>query len=233
MEAIVPPGQNTSWSIQFPGPALHCGNMSDDLITAVQDNIVKAFTQQPNDTRCSASGFVAWVGSNDGTSKNLPFIKAGNNSWTSRSASMDYNKTFTSQGYDIRGAEFLYMVTISEAMSTLRYTDHSILYLCADPGNTKLIREMLFGKDSDSLNTFTQCHVVNATYHASFNYVDGARDLQIKSIPTSQKPLTPVGWVYGPAANPPAGSQFASPDCNPLNQIGSIQGYGNRFDFFR
>ena len=69
--------------------------------------------------------------------------------------------------------------------------------------------------------TLTRCSIVNSTYDTSFDYINGEQSTHTSITPTAEKAITPIDWVFGPAASPSAGSKFADPHCNPLNQIGN------------
>lgn len=75
------PGSNTSWTLEFPGPALQCSNVSSDFRTTVQRNIFDA-TYSPS---CIPVGYVAWTGPTVNGLGPLPYLKSGNSSYTQAS----------------------------------------------------------------------------------------------------------------------------------------------------
>ena len=58
---IRPPGANTSWSLDFPGPGLRCTNASSDFYAAFMRHLMTAIRSPKVITHCKAYSFLAWT----------------------------------------------------------------------------------------------------------------------------------------------------------------------------
>ena len=203
--SLTPPDPNTRWSLEFPGPALRCSNMSDSLRFSVQSNILKAM--HPDKSSCQAFGFLAWTPAwtANGTLQTppVPFTKQTNGSYTLNSGTLN-------SGYASAPAA-VYLAAFPNMMASYSYGYHGLLEACQHGMDNPSSRQGFFAN-----STMIQCELYNATYSTTFEFQNGEQNIDITSN-THDDPLTTVYGTFGPPSHPSPGSKAASPSCNTLS----------------
>ena len=220
---IASPYPNASWTLNFPGPALECTDMSTGFQDAVRHNIAQSILDNYNSpsSSCTTWGYLAWTGMSDSTNTTLPFVKAGNGTWKLNSPSL-FNGTGAGPGPIATKPEQFYLVTMPDAMSIYQTGSHSLMEVCNtlySPKPTVSDIESIIFRGTP---TMIQCQVQNATYRISFDYTNGVPEISATTSIMHDTALIPIDWVYGPAFFLESGSKFSLPSCSTLNQIGGF-----------
>jgi hypothetical protein len=193
---ITPPSVNSSWNIEFDGPALQCSNIDGDQAQSILENIID-YTS----SNCATPlGFIAWSQVPAGDNISMPFVSASGN------RSLQLNVALSNSGYDDEGAENLTDATNSNASLCLAVlpqmvgeTDmatHTISIACetwqyggTNPNTTGLVGNA----------TVLRCDLRNATHNVAYNFTNSNQ--QMNANMTYIQPsdtVRRVAAVYGP-----------------------------------
>ncbi len=161
---IPAPHANSSWSLDFDGPALSCANVNTDMYTNITDNIFTVL----NATDCQSSfGYLAWTTS-DSDNGPLPF---------------------TQGNYTLQSTPYLDSPTVG--LGPQSPTDNYgnavrplSLYVAALPnmvydfgGSTPC---SISARQQVTNATVVGCILQNASYTANFNFVDSVQSIQVE-----------------------------------------------------
>jgi hypothetical protein len=174
---INPPSANATWSSSFRGPALRCDSIPLAEHDAIYQNILE-YTNNTAENCQDAGGYVTW-------DADLPYKGHG-----SRLPMVETTRPFSP------GNATFHVAVLPALASYLRNTVPAV---CNDRQNISLA-----SLPPNLLNnsTLLQCRLVNATYHAEFDYTNGN---QTVSVDAPRTPLDTVTGrvidIYGPSTN--------------------------------
>lgn len=204
---FVPPGPNSTWKVDFPGPLLQCKEPSKRYRAEIEENIIHASSRSHSVQRRDGANmtvlawpyrYVAWNADNDIYNEQplepLPFIY-GDEQWVVNGEGPRYE---ISLPRSLR----LNLAVMPSFVSDKMYLRNRT--------KAALATDQVFAN-----STFLQCSMVNATYHADFKFPNGAQDVQYEAIPLSEELVEPANWIDGPP-NPwlPAAPMRANPKCS-------------------
>ncbi|KAK3675115.1 hypothetical protein LTR78_005049 [Recurvomyces mirabilis] len=189
---ISPPASNTSWTLDYSGPALQCSNVIGQQRTAIWDNI---FEYLNNATRCRNSpGYLSWVE----ISQTAPYPFAYSN------GSMRLADSSLSSGIPTA----LWVATIPEMFTSILMGDELYPGACmmqVQFGRAKNVSDTMGYKKTAEATyfgnaTLLRCTALNASQTASFDYTNGFQHVDSKlTNATEVEPVVPVSCVTGPA----------------------------------
>lgn len=203
---IPPPAANSSWTLEFPGPALQCSNVSNGLKEGILRNIIHATMHY--EAICEPAGYLAWAGpTGNNSSETLPFLKFAAGNTTS------FELAGKSQSTDLG----FYIAALPGVMDVLLQGDDAPTPACSNGDTGYLVNTLM------SSGAIIHCQMINATYHAAFEYVNGVQNItMLGPEPLAQPhPVVGISSVMGPAPEPNR-AKFWSPDCSVLNLVGNI-----------
>lgn len=158
------PNPNSSWTVDFAGPAIHCG----DLDNKTKALVLEQFTSYINQSECLESlGYLAWTPSND--SYHLPMDGPDGESWFA-------NQTvgpLPSEGSSIEHPSVRTPLT---------------LYVAIFPGMKSFVQRYAGGQEkcgttgvSDQMTNLSilSCELYNASYRTEFTFVNGAQSVTV------------------------------------------------------
>ncbi len=163
---IPAPYPNSSWSLDFVGPALFCDSVDADLYTKITQNIFTVI----NSTLCLTSyGYLAWTSSNS-TEGPLPFT--GGNYSLALDSPISLNSPAIGLGpispVDNSGIPEQPLSLYVAALPNMLHDFPSIEFC-----NTSALQQV-----TDA--TVVECILRNASYAANFTFVDGVQSVQIE-----------------------------------------------------
>ena len=161
---IPAPHANSSWSLDFVGPALSCKNVDADMYTNITDNIFTVL----NATNCQLSfGYLAWTTSVS-TNGPLPFT--------------DGNYTLQSSPFPDSPAGGLGPIYASDEYDN---ADQPLsLYVAALPNMIYTFGGPtpcgISARQQVTDATVVECILQNASYTANFSFVDSVQSVQVE-----------------------------------------------------
>ncbi|KAF7543124.1 hypothetical protein G7Z17_g10997 [Cylindrodendrum hubeiense] len=165
--SISAPSTNSSWNLDFHGPALKCTALTDDSKQGLRTRI---FTQYAEAWSYGALGgwmsYLSWVPEGTGVNSSLPYTFSGNSTWTPRST--------------IAGGDPLSLYVMVLPSTSPPDPHHNI--------TTAGIVEYM--KQSTIL---WQAQLQNVSYSADFSFVNGAQDIKLET----SEPLNSVDYLSG------------------------------------
>ena len=179
---IKPPSINSSWTLEFYGPALKCEHVDDDTHRAITQNVQSAIlnisTFGVDDRKDLARvaytfGYLAWPADTSSTNKTLPFEK--HNVDSTYSLRINKGNPAGAPETDERSTN-----PISMFIATFPHM--------AEQGDRT--ENELNGTTLDAV--ILNCKLYNASYEANFTYVNGQQDVRIPHIQFSNEAI-PVG----------------------------------------
>lgn len=185
---LTPPGPNSTWELEFPGPALQCREPSAGYRSEIERSILDASAQFRGGDGLQASNkssdliapyrYLAWNADgsilDDRPSRPLPFTDEG----------------------DVNGDTSGMESSLPRSMLLNLAIMPGFLYADVNASNNSPRKSP---EDVFANATFLQCNVVNATYHTHFNFADGIQAVDIQTEVTSEELVKTVISVNGPA----------------------------------
>lgn len=166
MSSMTPPLINSSWELNFPGPAIRCNTITGPDKSAIVDNIWQASTE---DGCKKTYAYVAWIPHNKTGS--LPFPM--NATW-----SMPYLESSSS----------FYVAVLNQMLHSW---DHISGPACRlEPGFDTQVPPAIVSADANIM----KCELQNVSYHTTFSYENGVQTVGI-SIGQSYNDASTVGRV--------------------------------------
>ncbi|BCR91321.1 uncharacterized protein ACHE_70164A [Aspergillus chevalieri] len=165
---ITPPFSNSSWVLDFSGPALGCEHADDklrrDVMENVRSTIINATFVDVNKTLLASSfGYLSWMPEGYGYGS-LPFIQSYvDEGLYNELPGTVYNMFPGKYDSQIMGPLQLYMVTLPHMLAQ------------GDLSNADLNRTT---EDA----TFLTCTLYNASYTANFTYFNGQQNIQLRKV---------------------------------------------------
>lgn len=169
---IKPPSINSSWTLEFYGPALKCEHVDDDIHRDITQNVQSAIlnisTFGVDDRKDLARvaytfGYLAWPADTSSTNKTLPFEKRNGDS----TYSLRINK-----GNPAGAPE-----------TDERPTNPTSIFIAAFPHmaeqGDRTEKEM---NDTALDAVILNCRLYNASYLANFTYVNGEQNIRIPHV---------------------------------------------------
>lgn len=212
---ITPPAPNTSWTLDFWGPALRCSDVEDPDRNAIWTNVWNSHTSN----YVGSILFLAWAPwssqeiaylTNTGDfDLNLPFLQ-------SKSGETLLSYTPVTSG----GSAALYVAVLPQMLHVeftaidgffLYYSlNNSVVTVC----NHTVIEDLNTTISAGCTPEFTftpatifadatllRCDLVNTSYSAAFDYIGGAQNVEVFANTTGHSPLvTTMPGVLGPSA---------------------------------
>ncbi|KAK5167743.1 uncharacterized protein LTR77_007442 [Saxophila tyrrhenica] len=179
---IAPPGPNSSWALDFSGPALKCTNISEPLRSEIRSNIASATGSASN---CEAYGYLAWL-------EGMPFL---NTSQTNASGSGEH--AFNSRIF--QGSSMPAVLYLAASPEAMRRADHeSPPAACSKPAAS------LYAPEAGGL--MLECALQSASYHTAFDYINGLQDVDLSTVPLDETTIQTVSSVNCTTAHGSEGS---------------------------
>lgn len=176
---ITPPSSNSSWAIDFEGPALKCSNISEPLRSEIQSNIVTAMNATSGSSQCVAYGYISWL-------EGMPFRSTNGTAY-------EFNQRIF-QGSSMPA--IMYLAAFPEAMKIQSHGQPPAACLQDTPS--------VFGSDAHAV--MLQCELTSSNYHASFRYVNGLPTINVTSDLQDDAPFQTVSSVNCTTAGSDDGS---------------------------
>jgi hypothetical protein len=186
---FTPPDLNSTWELDFAGPALRCSALKGDKREAISVNIGTATGAMGGYLKIVYT-FAAWTYTwnmdvDDLENKNvthldsmlmLPFVKGKDNSY-------ELNKGYINPGSRMPLQLYLAIPPTDSYWSTA--ADGAV----NSANETNTVPEE---------PTFIECRLMNATYHIDFQFSNGKQNISMIVEAIDDTPLTGVGAVAGP-----------------------------------
>jgi hypothetical protein len=191
------PGLNTSWSIDFHGPSLRCGETSDDFNKLLRESCTQAhdwathtFGTEWFENELQTWRYLSWPASvpkrSDRSQKlNMPWNllylstgEIGGNDHTTLKSSYTFRTKFFSQAGYING--------YSVGGDPYRYLSGSSFWVAINPFS------------SEKPPSIIECGLRNSSYHVGFKYANGVQDVSIALAETSVE-VDPIRFFGSPS----------------------------------
>jgi hypothetical protein len=156
---ISAPYANSSWLLNFHGPALNCNPVTSSLYSDIIQNVL--VTMETNE--CFPSyGYISWT-PDTSTNGSLPFNKNGNDTYTLRSGTLGPQvNSYASDGVVISSGPPL------------------SLFVATFPKMATILGAGCQSQSALLLNsTILQCELYNTSYIAKFTYINGGQMVDI------------------------------------------------------
>lgn len=201
-------GLNSSYTLKFPGPSIRCSNMPDELRAVVKTNIVQA--TQSADLGCIPYGFLGWTPAanlnNSGLlPKPLPFTVTPNGTYVLNAAPL------TNRAWSTPAS--IYIAAIPEMMQMVSMATHQFPAAC-----TLLDENLTHSVFAGS--TFLQCDLLNSTYIADFQFVNGDQEVSISTTPIDDNVVTTAYALFSSSLYLGRAVNSSLPSCSPFNLNG-------------
>lgn len=193
---ITPPSPNSTWQLEFYGPALQCGNMSDTRREQVLANIGDYYAQigpaSYASTICEDGRFLylSWF-------QDLPFVNQSSFNQSTFSISDASLSSDPGSNATISIVTLPAMITVNDPCADFPSSQ--------EPGNNQnvsFVDPNLSTADQNPLGTVgeragtVECQLYNSTYRVNFEYVNGLQNVTIDApVTTSDTPFTTFAYV--------------------------------------
>ena len=165
---ISAPAINSSWTLEFPGPSLTCIDLQGATLDAIIENVQSSISAES----CPSYGYIAWTPTSD--SAYLPFMKA--------------NGVYTLQPGTLGAGRF--------DPDSSNISDVATIYVATFPGMTDELTDTRCDEQFSNAAVI-QCALFNVSYHASFNFVNGAQTVNITNDRSQTNEVTPLDSLAG------------------------------------
>lgn len=159
--AIDPPAVNSSWKLDFHGPAIVCNTVNESLSTLIKQNIEGATNASTTVGRILYD-YLSWVPTGNNLESWTPFNQSENGTYIQRTAIS--SPVFPNA--DVQTVENLSHMPLSIFVATFPHmrewdgTAHNMNQVMRD-------------------STILRCVLHNATYHANFKFVNGFQSIDM------------------------------------------------------
>lgn len=223
---ITPPSSNATWTSSFWGPSLTCTNVEGQDRDDIWANVWDYFNDKD---RCRESfGYMAWAPT---VNTSLPFglrngtvvHQPGDNSLTT-GATAEVLIAATPSMFILNNA-LAYSTAVGACMMFMEDSSYKNYSEAVAQGSTYESPNQFFGD-----GTLLRCQFNNASYSATFEYVNGRQTIETSVEAASDVvPLVPVGCVTGPIAGTNAAEEDQmlqgvtdrrDRNCSTLNVVG-------------
>ena len=199
---VTAPSVNSTWDLDFNGPALHCNPVSSGFRNAVLDNILNYTFVRSQQTiwtiNCThGPGYMAWhpafMDPNTSMTEYLPFNIDNLNS--SRGALNNDN----SHGYPYSDMTSVFLAIAPTLFSSSSSKNDSGPTMCRGKPWYQAGLAQFY-----NTSTVLRCDVHNSTYHTTFSFVNGVQKVDIKNVTdVTDKPIITIGhvWAYFNSSN--------------------------------
>lgn len=168
---ISPPSVNSTWSLDFPGPALKCTNITEPLSASIRSNIANATRSA---SECAAYGYLAWL-------EDMPFIND-----TREGAANPSGYVFNSRIF--QGTSMPATLYIAASSGAMKMTEHD-----SPPAACSEDVESLYDPTAGAV--MLRCDLRESMYHAKFNYTNGLQDISVATTPLDDSAIQTVSTV--------------------------------------
>jgi hypothetical protein len=175
---IDPPSSNSSWDTEFRGPAIRCDPFSASDSSAIEQNIREYI--KSGSVCLYAPGYITWFG-------DLPSDENGR-TISDAEPVVEPNGQLSSDG----DARFR-LALLPTLLTVVDMSTGQVASACASNFDNVL------GSVNNDTSLMLQCRLVEATYHVSFEYVNGNQTVAIEVPRTTQdEPVTAINTITGP-----------------------------------
>jgi hypothetical protein len=181
---IDPPSSNSSWDMEFRGPAIRCDPLPEAESLTVEKNILEYV--KSGSVCYDAPGYITWFG-------DLPYISSlpsDENGSTIADAEpfVEPNDQLSSDG----NASFR-LAVLPALLTVVHMSTRQVASACAGD-----LDDILRSVGNDT-SLMLQCQLVNTTYNVAFDYVNGNQTVAIK-VPrtTPEESVTAISTITGP-----------------------------------
>ncbi|OQE10102.1 hypothetical protein PENFLA_c093G02106 [Penicillium flavigenum] len=207
---IEPPAINSSWSVEFYGPAIICDKVDQTLAAYITQNVAQAinvsqahWSANPSGAEYALTryGYLSWTPGSDNLTDSTPFVQDGGDRFTQRLNELGPIPEDPNNGRRIfstpkkplsEGAPLsLFVAVFPHAMESPEHDE---------------VVENVAGAVQDPM--ILRCMLHNASYQANLTYVNGGQTIQV----TDKAVLNGIGYLHG-AVN------FDEPEVSSNNSI--------------
>jgi hypothetical protein len=154
------PSPNSTWSLEFHGPALSCGNVDAELYASITNSIVSCYMSY---------GYIAWTSSLT-TDDHLPF-----NNGSLNTPAIGLGPQWEEDGSP-EGPLSLYVAALPNMLNTTDNDPGECYVNISNPSQG--FANATLHKVSDA--TIVQCVLGNASYLANFSFVDNVQSVSVE-----------------------------------------------------
>ncbi|KAJ5398480.1 hypothetical protein N7465_008969 [Penicillium sp. CMV-2018d] len=175
---IEPPALNSSWSVDFHGPAIACDKVNQSVTTYITQNVAQAI-----------NGSQDWPGK---TYADYSLTRYGYLSWAPAADNLMDSTPFVQNGSGIRMAD-----QYIQLQNSLLVTGH--LYLClllSFPHSMEIPKHNELPENVAAAvqnSTILRCTLHNASYQANLTYINGAQTIHM----TDKTVLNVISYLHG------------------------------------
>ena len=185
---ISPPAANSSWTLDLTGPYVRCKDVDSNTHERFRRNIMLGMIDDTNSNLYAYLAWlpqIGWVGTQ--MESDLPFLAESENKTLKFDFGLFPGQTFTNNiTFYIVSMPSLFDVSQQEVTSTFdKWFNTSAQQALPTP-------EWVDG-------TMLQCILLNATYNATFRYIEGTQNINIGADVTADE-ILPITQILGPAS---------------------------------
>lgn len=197
------PSVNSSWDLDFDGPSLHCNPVSLDFRRAILDNIMnytitRSEGQMLGSDCVGGPGYMAWhpnwmTPDDDPIENYLPFNidKLNLSSGAIDRSGSNVLNHWNSHGYPYSDMASVFLAANPNLFTNARSENADSSTICpGEPSYQTALAEY------NNISTVLRCDVHISNYHATFSFIDGVQNVDIKEMTDiTDKPMITIGQV--------------------------------------
>lgn len=192
---IEPPAVNSSWSVEFHGPAMVCDKVNQSVTAYITQNVAQAIngSQEHSPENVTFAyysltryGYLSWAPEADNLIDSTPFVQNGSGTFTQRLSSLGPIPSDPENGSRIYSTPkqpminwrplSLFVAIFPHSMETPKYND---------------IPENVAAAVQNS--TILHCALHNASYQANLTYINGDQTIHV----TDKTVLNGISYLHG------------------------------------
>ncbi|KUM58723.1 hypothetical protein ACN42_g8440 [Penicillium freii] len=190
---IEPPALNSSWSVDFHGPAIACDKVNQSVTAYITQNVAQAINGSqdwPGKTYAEYSltryGYLSWAPVADNLMDSTPFVQNGSGTFTQRLNNLGPIPRDPEDGKPIYSTPEGPMIDRTPLSVFVAVFPHSMEI----PKYNELPENVAAAVQN---STILRCTLHNASYQANLTYINGAQTIHM----TDKTVLNVISYLHG------------------------------------
>ncbi|CAI7599362.1 unnamed protein product [Penicillium discolor] len=192
---IEPPAVNSSWSVEFHGPAMVCDKVNQSVTAYITQNVAQAINGSQEHSPGNQSfayysltryGYLSWAPETDNLIDSTPFVQNGSGTFTQRLNNLGPIPSDPENGSRIYSTPKQPMIDWTPLSLFVAIFPHSM----ETPKHNNVPEDVAAAVQNP---TILRCTLHNASYQANLTYVNGAQTVYV----TDKTVLNGISYLHG------------------------------------
>ncbi|KAJ5873204.1 hypothetical protein N7455_003747 [Penicillium solitum] len=192
---IEPPAVNSSWSVEFHGPAMVCDKVNQSVTAYITQNVAQAINGSQEHSPGNQSfvyysltryGYLSWAPETDNLIDSTPFVQNGSGTFTQRLNNLGPIPSDPENGSKIYSTPKQPMIDWTPLSLFVAIFPHSM----ETPKHNNVPENVAAAVQN---STILRCTLHNASYQANLTYVNGAQTVYV----ADKTVLNGISYLHG------------------------------------